>query len=129
MMNLLIIGVFAGLSVPLAKLLEVLGSCNRVCQYLKLITSLACSEKKPSALPAAVNFINILRAHFLYKFWCQKLRSWNVTKESCVIQFCMKKARIKYRWNWHLQMSLDRVRNCSRMEDSYFKKVKQLHKL
>jgi len=39
---------------------------------------------------------------FHTKFWCQKLQSWNVTRESCAICFCTKKARVKCWWNWLL---------------------------
>ncbi len=38
---------------------------------------------------------------FRTKFWRQKLQSWKVTRESCAITFCTKKARIKCWWNWH----------------------------
>jgi len=39
---------------------------------------------------------------FCAKFCLQKLQSWNITRESCTIRFCMKKARVKCSWNWHL---------------------------
>jgi len=40
------------------------------------------------------------------KFWCQKLQSWNIPKESWSICFCTKKVRIKCWWNWHLVSSV-----------------------
>ncbi len=33
----------------------------------------------------SVNFINILRAHFVPIFWCQKLQSWNVSIEKALL--------------------------------------------
>jgi len=49
-----------------------------------------------------VNFINVLCKYFCTKFWSQKLQSWNVTRESCVVCFCTEKACVKCWWNWHL---------------------------
>jgi hypothetical protein len=56
---------------------------------LKKSTSHRLRNAKP-----CVNFINILRARFLYKsaFFCQ-----NITREK---HFSMKNARVKWWWNW-----------------------------
>jgi len=58
---------------------------------------------------AVVNFINILRAPFLPIFWCQKLQSWNVTRESFTKHFRTKIESAKCWWNW-LQGSEHSVR-------------------
>ncbi len=50
----------------------------------------------------AINLINFFCPLFVYKILLQKLQSWNVTRESCVIRFHTKKAHVKCWWNWHL---------------------------
>jgi len=40
---------------------------------------------------------------FRTKFWRQKLQSWDITRESWVIHFCMKMAHIKCWWNWPME--------------------------
>jgi len=48
-------------------------------------------KRIPSLEIPGVNFINILGANFAPIFWCQKLQSWNVSRESCAKPFCTKK--------------------------------------
>jgi len=47
-----------------------------------------------------VNFINVLRAHFLYKILVPKITKLCLGLDFLAPKFCTKNARIKCWWNW-----------------------------
>jgi len=51
---------------------------------------------------ATVNFINILRTHFLYEKLVPKIQSQKVSRKKLCKNFRTKKVGVKRWWNWHL---------------------------
>ncbi len=72
---------------------------------VSLLGPIFCVSMKILGFQQGVNFINILRAHFLYKTLAPKITKLREALLYKILvpktHFCMKNARIKCWWNWH----------------------------